>query len=217
MRSASYARRSSATCFARRTCKLLRPRPFRSRGLVRWGPRFRIGSPAFLVAVRVIPGLGGTLATQVAAAFKVPIFVQVWTMSVIAIPICTLLLAIFGDRVRGSPSHAYYMSAHRPHVHMHALLKPHMHMPPPPVPFSHADPGAPSLNRHRRSKRPTGADRARCARVAGAEAVALDTEFHNERSYAALVLMVVQLAFDDEVAVIDPLTRRRPVGRSPKP
>jgi ribonuclease D len=42
------------------------------------------------------------------------------------------------------------------------------------------------------------------ARVAGAEAVALDTEFHNERSYSAR-LMAVQLVVDDEVAIVDPL------------
>ncbi len=63
-----------------------------------WAKRFRIGSPAFLLSVRIIPGLGGTLATSVAATFKVPLFVHVWTMCAVAIPICTLL-AIFGDRV----------------------------------------------------------------------------------------------------------------------
>ncbi|MDP9017456.1 MAG: hypothetical protein M3N19_03910 [Candidatus Eremiobacteraeota bacterium] len=63
-----------------------------------WAKRFKIGSPAFLLSVRVIPGLGGTIATSVAATFKVPLFVHVWTMCAIAIPIGTLL-AIFGDRV----------------------------------------------------------------------------------------------------------------------
>jgi uncharacterized membrane protein YdjX (TVP38/TMEM64 family) len=81
-----------------------------------WVTRFRIGSPGFLLAVRVIPGFGGTLATQVAAAYRVPLFVHVWTMSAIAIPICTLL-AVFGDRVSVAV-HEYYL-AHRPHVHMH--------------------------------------------------------------------------------------------------
>ncbi|PZR58298.1 MAG: hypothetical protein DLM50_04075 [Candidatus Meridianibacter frigidus] len=66
--------------------------------LPHWITRFRIGSPAFLLSVRVIPGLGGTLATAVAATFRVPLFVHVWTMCAIAIPLCTLL-AIFGDRV----------------------------------------------------------------------------------------------------------------------
>lgn len=63
-----------------------------------WAKRFRIGSPAFLLTIRIIPGLGGTLATSVAAAFRVPLWVHVWTMCAIAVPICTLL-AIFGDRV----------------------------------------------------------------------------------------------------------------------
>ncbi len=63
-----------------------------------WIKRYRVGSPAFLITLRIIPGLGGTLATQIAAAFKVPLFTHVWTMSAIAIPICTVL-AIFGDKV----------------------------------------------------------------------------------------------------------------------
>ncbi len=42
------------------------------------------------------------------------------------------------------------------------------------------------------------------ARVKAAPRVGLDTEFHNERSYTA-ALMVVQLAFDDGVAIVDPL------------
>ncbi|MBV8489709.1 MAG: TVP38/TMEM64 family protein [Candidatus Eremiobacteraeota bacterium] len=63
-----------------------------------WVKRFPVGSPAFLIAVRVIPGFGGTVATASAAAFKVPMWVHVWTMCAIAVPICTVL-AIFGDRV----------------------------------------------------------------------------------------------------------------------
>jgi ribonuclease D len=43
-----------------------------------------------------------------------------------------------------------------------------------------------------------------CARIAAVDRVALDTEFHNERSYAAR-LMVVQLVVGDEVAIVDPL------------
>ena len=78
-----------------------------------WVKRFRVGSPAFLLTLRIIPGLGGTLATQIAAAYKIPMFVHVWTMCAIAIPICTLL-AIFGDRVSASV-HGYY-EAHRPHM-----------------------------------------------------------------------------------------------------
>ncbi|GAC1348904.1 MAG: hypothetical protein NVSMB19_01370 [Vulcanimicrobiaceae bacterium] len=78
-----------------------------------WVRRFRVGSPAFLLTLRIIPGLGGTLATQIAAAYKIPLFVHVWTMCAIAIPICTLL-AIFGDRVSASV-HDYY-EAHRPRM-----------------------------------------------------------------------------------------------------
>lgn len=43
-----------------------------------------------------------------------------------------------------------------------------------------------------------------CARIERANRVGLDTEFHNERSYTAR-LMVVQLAFEDAFAVVDPL------------
>jgi len=43
-----------------------------------------------------------------------------------------------------------------------------------------------------------------CARVAAAGRVALDTEFHAERTYAPR-LMVVQLAFDDGAAIVDAL------------
>ncbi len=89
--------------------------------LPHWVKRFKVGSPAFLVAVRIIPGFGGTMATATAAAFRVPLWVQVWTMSVIAIPIC-VLLAIFGDRVTGVV-HGYehrvhlFTERHMPHFH----------------------------------------------------------------------------------------------------
>ncbi len=43
-----------------------------------------------------------------------------------------------------------------------------------------------------------------CARVAEADRVGLDTEFHAERTYAPR-LMVVQLAFDDGAAIVDAL------------
>jgi ribonuclease D len=45
---------------------------------------------------------------------------------------------------------------------------------------------------------------ATCERVRRAKRVGLDTEFHNERSFVAH-LMVIQLAFDDGVAIVDPL------------
>jgi ribonuclease D len=46
-----------------------------------------------------------------------------------------------------------------------------------------------------------------CERIAAVERVALDTEFHNEKSYAAK-LMVIQLVAGDDVALIDPLRVR---------
>ncbi len=84
-----------------------------------WVKRFKIGSPMFLIAVRVIPGFGGTVATASAAAFRVPIWIHIVTMSVVAIPVCTIL-AIFGDRATAA-IHRYetrahmYIIHHRPH------------------------------------------------------------------------------------------------------
>ena len=104
---------------ARRTSQLLELEKNIAR-LPKWVKRWRVGSPPFLLAVRIIPGLGGTIATQTAAALRVPVFVHVWTMCAIAIPICTVL-AIFGDRA-SEAVHAYY-EAHRPHVQVH------IHMP----------------------------------------------------------------------------------------
>ena len=92
-----------------------------------WVKRFPIGSPAFLLAVRIIPGFGGTVATATAATFRVPVWRHVWTMCAIAIPICTIL-AIFGDRVTvvvhryEARAHAYWME-HRPHLHFPHRVK----------------------------------------------------------------------------------------------
>jgi uncharacterized membrane protein YdjX (TVP38/TMEM64 family) len=66
--------------------------------LPNWVRHFKIGSPGFLIVVRIIPGLGGTIATQTAAALRVPIWRQIYTMCAIAVPICTAL-AIGGDAV----------------------------------------------------------------------------------------------------------------------
>ncbi len=43
-----------------------------------------------------------------------------------------------------------------------------------------------------------------CARIADAPRIALDTEFHTEKHFTPK-LMVVQVAFDDAVAIVDPL------------
>jgi uncharacterized membrane protein YdjX (TVP38/TMEM64 family) len=97
------------------------------RKLPGWVRRFKIGSPMFLICVRVIPGLGGTIATQTAAALRVPLFRQVYTMCAIAVPICTAL-AIGGDVLSNyveahvfAPAEAYAEKHHirvrLPHPH----------------------------------------------------------------------------------------------------
>jgi ribonuclease D len=43
-----------------------------------------------------------------------------------------------------------------------------------------------------------------CERISGAPRIALDTEFHTEKHFTPK-LMVVQVAFDDAVAIVDPL------------
>lgn len=75
---------------ARRTAKLLDIEG-RVSQLPGWIRRFKVGSPLFLIAVRVIPGVGGTLATQIAAALRVPLWRHVYTTCAVAIPFCTLL------------------------------------------------------------------------------------------------------------------------------
>lgn len=96
--------------------------------LPQWAKRFPKGSPAFLIAVRVIPGFGGTVATATAATFRVPIWVHVWTMCAVAIPVCTIL-AIFGDQVTivvhryETRAHAY-IERHSPHFHFHFYRRP---------------------------------------------------------------------------------------------
>jgi uncharacterized membrane protein YdjX (TVP38/TMEM64 family) len=99
--------------------------------LPNWVRHFKIGSPAFLIVVRIIPGLGGTIATQTAAALRVPIWRQIYTMSAIAIPICTAL-AIGGDAVSNYLEARYDQAsayAERHHVHF-----PHRHRAPTPLP-----------------------------------------------------------------------------------
>jgi uncharacterized membrane protein YdjX (TVP38/TMEM64 family) len=90
--------------------------------LPRWARHFRIGSPLFLITVRIIPGLGGTIATQTAAALRVPLFRQIYTMSAIAIPICTLL-AVSGDVISS------YVEDHLIEPAAALATKHHLHLP----------------------------------------------------------------------------------------
>jgi uncharacterized membrane protein YdjX (TVP38/TMEM64 family) len=81
-----------------------------------WVKRFPVGSPGFLMSVRIIPGFGGTVATASAAAFRIPVWVHVWTMCAIAVPICTIL-AIFGDRVTVFLHRTEYRAMHYCETH----------------------------------------------------------------------------------------------------
>jgi uncharacterized membrane protein YdjX (TVP38/TMEM64 family) len=61
-----------------------------------WVKRFEIGSPLFLIVVRLIPGVGGTIATQTAAALHVSLWRQIYTLCAVAVPLSTIL-AFGGD------------------------------------------------------------------------------------------------------------------------
>lgn len=101
--------------------------------LPKWIKRFPVGSPAFLIGVRVIPGFGGTVATATAAAFRVPVWVHVWTMCAVAIPLCTIL-AIFGNQVtlyvhKYEARARFYIEHH--HFRLHFHFREHPTAPPP--------------------------------------------------------------------------------------
>lgn len=106
--------------------------------LPKWIKRFPVGSPAFLIGVRIIPGFGGTVATATAASFRVPIWVHVWTMCVVAVPLC-VILAIFGNQVT-LYVHSYeararfYLEHHQFHLHFHFRRHPSATPAPPPTP-----------------------------------------------------------------------------------
>lgn len=112
---------------ALRTSKLLELDKTLER-LPHWVRRFRIGSFAFLLTVRILPGIGGTVATQVAAARRVPLFIHVLAMCTIALPICTAL-AVGGDSLSAAieshvsePLHRY---ARQHHLSFSRLLRRH--------------------------------------------------------------------------------------------
>lgn len=69
-----------------------------------WVQRFRVGSPVFLILVRIIPGIGGTLATQIAAALQIPLWRHVVTFCIVTVPFCTLL-AFGGDAISAYVEH----------------------------------------------------------------------------------------------------------------
>ncbi len=98
--------------------------------LPKWAKRFPVGSPGFLISVRIIPGLGGTIATATAAAMRVPMWIHVLCMCVVAVPICTAL-AIGGDRVTAfvhmqERRAGDYMHRHHPRFQMRSFFV-HLH------------------------------------------------------------------------------------------
>ncbi|TAM92629.1 TVP38/TMEM64 family protein [bacterium] len=52
-----------------------------------WVKRLPVGSPLFLLALRVVPWVGGTIANNVAGFYKISIFRHLWTTAVVAIPV----------------------------------------------------------------------------------------------------------------------------------
>jgi uncharacterized membrane protein YdjX (TVP38/TMEM64 family) len=106
---------------ARRTSKLWRLDEELAR-LPAWTKRFEVGSPAFLILVRAIPGIGGTIATQTAAALHVPIFRQIYTMCAVTVPVCTALA--FGGHVISSYVHQHILVPAEDYAHRHHLEKP---------------------------------------------------------------------------------------------
>lgn len=85
-----------------------------------WVRRYRVGSPLFLILLRVVPGVGNTAATQIAASLRVPLWRQVYTMCIVTVPLFTLY-AVAGhgvstyvqDHILVPAEH--YAARHRPH------------------------------------------------------------------------------------------------------
>ncbi|GAC1413739.1 MAG: hypothetical protein NVSMB64_24010 [Candidatus Velthaea sp.] len=87
-----------------------------------WIRRFKVGSPMFLILVRLIPGMGGTIATQTAAALHVSIWRQIYTMGAVAIPVCTALA--FGGHLIST-----YVQNHVVVPAEHYAQRHHLHLP----------------------------------------------------------------------------------------
>jgi uncharacterized membrane protein YdjX (TVP38/TMEM64 family) len=104
-----------------------------------WVRHFKIGSPMFLIVVRIIPGLGGTIATQTAAALRVPLWRQIYTMSAIAIPICTAL-AVGGDVLANYVDEHFFEPANAFAERHHVYLPHHRRLIPFPRPGATATP-----------------------------------------------------------------------------
>lgn len=55
-----------------------------------WVKRLPVGSPLFLLALRLVPWVGGTIANNVAGFYKISIFRHLWTTAVVAIPVAVV-------------------------------------------------------------------------------------------------------------------------------
>ena len=88
-----------------------------------WVKRFAIGSPLFLMAVRLIPGMGGTIATQTAAALKVPLWRQIYTMCAVTVPLSTLLA--FGGHAVSRYIETHFVRSAERYAEKHHLHLPH--------------------------------------------------------------------------------------------
>ena len=94
--------------------------------LPQWIRRYEIGSPMFLIVVRAIPGMGGTIATQTAAALRVPMWRQIYTMCIVTVPVCAAL-AFGGDAVSNYvQDHIVAPAQH--YADRHHLKFPHPHV-----------------------------------------------------------------------------------------
>ncbi len=116
---------------ALRTSKLLNIEQTVAR-LPAWVRRFQIGSPMFLIVVRILPGLGGTIATQVAAALRVPMWRQIYTMCAIAVPLCTALA--IGGNALSNYIEAKFIQPVNDFAEQHHLHLPRRHHVPSPAP-----------------------------------------------------------------------------------
>lgn len=91
--------------------------------LTAWVKRFAIGSPQFLMAVRLIPGMGGTIATQTAAALKVPLWRQIYTMCAVTVPLSTFLA--FGGHAVSTYIETHFVRSAERYAEKHHLHLPH--------------------------------------------------------------------------------------------
>ena len=130
----------------------------------------------FLIVVRIIPGLGGTIATQTAAALRVPIWRQIYTMSRSRFP--------FAPRSPSAETRsANYVDAHVFEPATALARTHHMHF----LPRRSSRPHPSPSKRPRAVKVDSSPIRAAlaslCARIVARSGIALDTEFHTEKHF----------------------------------